>query len=178
MELNKLQFPIGQAPSTRHPSDEQIKEWITTIETFPILLRKLTENLSANELNLKYRPNGWAVKQVVHHCADSHMNSFIRFKLTLTEDTPNIRPYFEDKWAELPDGSTSDIEDSLVLLEGLHNRWGKLLRNLTSNELQKEFTHPEHGTKFNLAENIGIYAWHSLHHLAHIKLALQNENND
>jgi hypothetical protein len=173
MELSKLQYPIGQAPSVKKPSDIQIEEWIATIEKFPILLREVTGKLSVNELDLKYRPNGWTIKQVVHHCADSHMNSFIRFKLTLTEDLPSIRPYYEDRWAALSDGNTSEIGDSLLLLEGLHSRWSKLLRNLTSDELQKEFTHPEHGTRLNLAENIGVYAWHSLHHLAHIKLALK-----
>ena len=96
------------------------------------------------------------------------MNSIIRFKLALTEDSPAIRPYFEDRWAMLPDSLDADISYTLMLLKGLHKKWGILLRSLTEKQLQREFIHPEHGTKFNLAENIGMYAWHCNHHLAHI----------
>ena len=175
MNLKELKFPIGQFNSPVEYSEETIQKWISDIELFPQRLLSLTSGLSKEQLNWKYRPDGWAIKQVVHHCADSHMNSLIRFKLTLTEDTPNIRPYFEDKWAELSDSVSDDISDSVTLLKGLHAKWTYLLKNLTDKELLLQFSHPEHGTKFSLQENIGVYAWHCNHHLAHIKLGLQAE---
>jgi len=103
------------------------------------------------------------------------MNSFIRFKLALTEDTPTIRPYFEDKWAELNDSISDEILDSLLLLKGLHAKWVHLLKQLTDQELRLQFSHPEHGTKFTLQETIGNYAWHCNHHLAHIELRLESK---
>ena len=152
-----------------------IQDWIQEIALFPARLLKLTENLNDEQLNWKYRPKGWTIQQVIHHCADSHMNSFTRFKLSLTEDLPTIKPFLEDKWAELPDTTETPIFESIKILEGLHSRWIKLLKSLNSNDLEKEFFHPEHGKRFSIAENIGIYAWHSNHHLAHIKLALENK---
>jgi hypothetical protein len=100
------------------------------------------------------------------------MNAFIRFKLCLTEDTPTIKPYLQDKWAELPDGSGSTITDSLKILEGLHSRWTLLLKLLNTDDLKREFQHPEYNKKISVAENISLYAWHCNHHLAHIKQAL------
>lgn len=175
-EIN-LRFPIGEAPSIKKPSSVQLNEWIHNIENFPVLLKEITKELTVEQLNWKYRPNGWTIKQVIHHCSDSHMNSYIRFKLALTEETPKIRPYFEDKWAELTDSLDNDISDSIELITVLHRKWVKTLKTLTKEELQKEFAHPEHGTIFNLAENIGIYSWHSMHHLEHIKLAIKSEGN-
>lgn len=90
-------------------------------------------------MNWKYRPGGWTVKQVIHHCADSHMNSVMRFKLALTEETPEIRPYFEDKWANLLDSQDDDISASVTLLEGLHKKWAVLLKGLAEEDLKLEF---------------------------------------
>jgi hypothetical protein len=112
---------------------------------------------------------------VVHHCADSHMNSIIRFKLTLTEDDPEIRPYYEGRWAELVDGKDDDISYSLQLITAVHSKWVKLLKGLKPNDLERNFIHPEHGQAFSIAENIGIYAWHCNHHLTHIELALKSK---
>ncbi len=100
------------------------------------------------------------------------MNRFIRFKLCLTESLPVIKPYFEDKWAHLPDTTQTPVSYSVQILEGLHSRWAVLLKSLNSHDLQKEFIHPEAGKRFSIAENIGVYAWHSNHHLAHIQQAL------
>ncbi len=173
MEIEKLKYPIGKFINPKIISEQTIKKWIDEIERFPHSIENLTKNLNAEQLNWRYRPDGWTIKQVVHHCADSHMNSIIRFKLALTEDSPEIRPYYEDRWAELPDSLEEYLSDSLVLLNGLHKKWVTLLRSLSKNDLNKEFIHPEHGTRFTLKENIGIYAWHSNHHLAHIKQALK-----
>ncbi len=174
MTNDQLKYPIGKFSKWKTLGDAVLEKWIKDIETFPEQLDELTRDLTVEQLQLRYRPDGWTIKQVVHHCADSHMNSLIRFKLALTEDTPEIRPYFEDRWAELADGQDDDISDSVALLKALHRKWVVLLRNLTEADLNREFIHPEHGKRFTLRENISIYAWHGEHHLGHIKQALNN----
>jgi hypothetical protein len=174
MDLEKLKFPIGKYSPNKNPSNTELKIWIETIEAFPAQVEQLVAATTSEQLNWKYRPDGWMVKQVIHHCADSHMNSLIRFKLALTEDTPVIRPYYEDRWANLEDGLTTEIEESLVLLKGMHKKWTRLLKSLTKDQLKMEFVHPEHGLQFNIAETIGSYAWHCKHHLAHIKNGLNS----
>ncbi|GAA5038738.1 putative metal-dependent hydrolase [Marivirga lumbricoides] len=144
-----------------------LDEFITDISSFPVRLRNEVQHLNSEQLNIPYRPGGWTIRQLVHHCADSHMNSLMRFKLALTEDQPVIKPYFEDRWAELPD-SKMEIEPALQILEGLHARWTTLLKSLTAEQLKKVFVHPEHGTEISLEENIALYAWHCNHHLAHV----------
>ena len=175
MNLQQLKFPIGEYISNVNPSKELINSWIKDIEDFPSKVEELTKNISIEQLNWKYRPGGWTVKQVIHHCADSHMNSIIRFKLVLTEESPTIRPYFEDRWAELVDSHDDDISDSVSLLKGLHKKWVVLLKSLNDNDLKREFIHPEHGKRFNLADNIGVYAWHCNHHYAHMKNGLDSK---
>lgn len=175
IELNKLKYPIGQFDKPKIISENNIESWITDIESFPFALEKLTQNLSIEQLSWRYRPDGWMIKQVVHHCADSHINSLIRFKLALTEKSPVIRPYHEDKWAELHDSLDDDLYESIALLTSLHRKWVKLLRSLSNANLKEEFVHPEHGQRFSLEENIGVYAWHSNHHLEHIRQALKFE---
>jgi len=174
MNIEKLKFPIGKYISNKSPSDDLINQWIEDIELFPARVEGLIKDISHEKLSWKYRPNGWMVKQVIHHCADSHMNSIIRFKLALTEETPTIRPYNESRWADLKDSLTDEITESIILLNGLHKKWSRLLKSLTKEQLKMEFIHPEHGLKFNLAENIGNYAWHCNHHLAHIKKGINS----
>ena len=169
MDIHKLKFPIGKYLPNKSPDSDLIAKWISEIEEFPAKVQDLTQDVSIEKLNWRYRPGGWTVKEVVHHCSDSHMNSLIRFKLALTEEKPIIRPYYEDRWAELIDSQDDDISYTLKLLSGLHQKWVILLRSLTDEQLMLEFIHPEHGEKFNLAETIGNYAWHCNHHLAHIK---------
>lgn len=177
MNLEKLKYPIGTYAPEKNPSQQQLKIWLDDLETFPASVEKLVDALDNEMLNWRYRPDGWTIKQVVHHCADSHMNSIIRFKLALTEDKPTIRPYFEDRWALLPDSQENDLTPSLQILKAVHFKLVLLLKTLTNEQLQREFIHPEHGKIFNVAETIGNYAWHSNHHLAHIKQALQFKNN-
>ena len=169
MDIQRLKFPIGEYISNKHPSEADIKQWIEHIELFPLRLEDLIKDIALEKLSWRYRPNGWMVKQVIHHCADSHMNSMIRFKLTLTEQVPTIRPYFEDRWAELNDSLTDEVDESLSLLKGLHKKWTRLLKGLSKEQLEMQFLHPENGNTFSLAENIGVYSWHCNHHLAHIE---------
>ncbi len=167
-ELNKLRFPIGPFEKPEKYSKEIIEKYIQIISHFPAKLKTETSHLNEKQLNTPYRPQGWTIKQVVHHCADSHINSFVRFKLALTEDNPTIKPYQEAKWAELPDSLNMAIEPSLMLLEGLHNRWTVLLNALTKKELERNFFHPEYEREISLQEIMGFYSWHCEHHLAHI----------
>lgn len=170
-DLEKLKYPIGKFRNPLQVDQNQIHDWIKIIEEFPEKLSKEVINLTAEELTYQYRPGGWTIKQVVNHCADSHMNSFIRFKLALTEEKPTIKPYAEHLWAELPDTKSFPVASSLKILEGLHERWVNLLRSLTEPDLERQFKHPETSQFISLKTNLGIYAWHCEHHLAHVKNA-------
>ena len=169
-----LKFPIGIFQKPTLISETDIKNWIDTIAHFPGKIKTITANLSVEKLNWKYRLEGWNIKQVVHHCADSHMNSYIRFKLALTEDNPTIKPYDEAKWAELTDANDDDISASHSIIEGLHKRWALLLQSFDEDDFKRTFYHPESNTKNRLDEILGFYAWHCNHHLAHIEQALQH----
>jgi hypothetical protein len=168
-ETNKMDFryPIGRFTYERPLSDDQRRICIGQIEEAPSLLREAVRGLSQQQLDTPYREGGWTVRQVAHHLPDSHLNSYIRFKLTLTETEPTIKPYHEDRWAELFDSRTGDIEISLALLESLHKRWVLLLRSLTPQDFALTFKHPELGI-VSLDRNIALYAWHGRHHIAHI----------
>ncbi|WPR70309.1 putative metal-dependent hydrolase [Flavobacterium sp. NG2] len=168
MNIEKLKYPIGKFTAPTNTTKEIVEEYILDIQAFPERLKKEIETLSEAQLDTVYRPGGWTIRQLVNHCADSHMNSLIRFKLALTEDKPTIKPYFEDRWAELIDSKNIDIKPALLILEGLHARWSLLLQSLSNEELKKTFIHPETNKEIRIDENIGIYAWHCNHHLAHI----------
>jgi hypothetical protein len=172
INLEKLKFPIGKFAKPDFISQNDLINWINAIEIFPDNLLKLTQNLSIEKLNWIYRPDGWTVKQVIHHCADSHMNSFIRFKLALTEDLPTIKPYEEAKWAELIDGKSDNIYSSLQIIQGVHTRWVLLLKSFKEEDFNRQLVHPANNKIYFLNEMIGLYAWHCNHHLAHIEQAL------
>ncbi|RXK86090.1 YfiT family bacillithiol transferase [Filimonas effusa] len=161
-------YPIGQFEKPSVISAEQLNAWIQTIAAFPAKLKAEVITLNDEQLNTPYRQDGWTIRQVVHHTADSHINAFTRFKLTLTEDLPVIKPYDEPLWAELADSKNYPIQSSLLILAGLHDRWTALLHTLGPNELKRCYVHPAHGKHVSLEEAIGMYAWHSQHHLAHI----------
>ncbi|MEW6130356.1 MAG: YfiT family bacillithiol transferase [Acidobacteriota bacterium] len=165
--MEDLRYPIGKFNFQEELNDEQIKAAIEAIAETPAKLRAAIAGLTDAQLDTPYREGGWTVRQVVHHVVDSHVNSYIRFRLALTEEVPTIKPYDEGAWAELIDAKTLPVEVSLALLEPLHERWVTLLRALTSEDLQREFRHPELGT-VPLAKNIGLYAWHGKHHTTHI----------
>ncbi|UTR13127.1 bacillithiol transferase BstA [Salipaludibacillus sp. LMS25] len=163
--MEDLRYPIGQFEENSYTL-EQVNRWIEEIAHLPEQLKTAVRGLNDHQLDTPYRHGGWTVRQVVHHLPDSHMNAYIRFKWALTEDQPTIKPYMEAKWAELPDASMP-IDVSLALLDALHNRWATFLTSLEPTDLEKTFSHPEAGT-VKLGVNIGIYAWHGRHHLAHI----------
>lgn len=174
-ELNKLRYPIGKFKAPDNISDSQIKEWIDYLETYPQELRSLVEGLSEEQLETPYRPEGWTVRQLIHHISDSHHNSYIRFKWALTEDTPVIKVYDEKKWAELHDTRTGPIALSLAHLKAVHTKLVFLLRGLAPSDLKKGFIHPEGNSRTSLEENIGRYVWHGKHHYAHIENLLRRE---
>ncbi len=173
--MTDLRYPKGKYSVPESYSDQAIDSWIESLAEFPENISKLTQDLSWTQLNWQYRPEGWTIKQVVHHCADSHMNSFIRFKWALTEDSPVIKAYHEDRWAELPDSLDDNISSSLLFIQALHAKWVNLLKSLTPAELDRTFTHPETGKKITLKQNISLYAWHCEHHLVHIRQAIKSE---
>ncbi|NRD77005.1 bacillithiol transferase BstA [Bacillus sp. BRMEA1] len=161
-----IKYPIGKFEYKGEMTTSVTDDWIKEIEDLPKLLQDAVKDLDNEQLDTPYRPGGWTVRQVIHHLADSHMNAYVRFKLALTEEKPVIKPYDEKKWAELNDNKLP-IDISLSLLESLHKRWTTLLRSLSSADIEKTFIHPESGV-VSVGVNIGIYAWHGRHHLAHI----------
>lgn len=169
-----LRFPVGKFEKIE-VTDELRKDFIKTISELPMKLRDAVNDLNEEQLETQYRPEGWTVKQVVHHIADSHTNSLIRFKLALTEDVPPIKPYMEDRWAELADAKHAPIELSLNLIDGLHARWALVLQDMSAEDFERKLFHPEHG-EVDLNYMLSLYDWHCRHHLAHIT-NLKERNN-
>jgi len=165
--MTDLRYPIGRFAYSGDSTDGQRLEFIARIEHAPARLRAAVAGLNDKQLDTEYRPGGWTVRQVVHHVPDSHMNSYCRFRLALTEETPTIKGYDEAAWAKLSDAHTAPIEISLALLESLHARWVRLLRSMAPADFARSFRHPELGL-VTLDRNLALYAWHGEHHAAHI----------
>ena len=174
-DLEKLKYPVGKFIAPEEYSNSLRQEWIEIIAKFPERIAKLTESLSIDQLNWRYRPDGWKIKQVVHHCADSHMNAFIRFKLALSENSPTIKPYLQSEWAKMADVDKADIEDSLMILRGLHKRFFLLLDSMSDEDFKRTYIHPEYGQTYPLGQVAGMYAWHCSHHLGHIRQAIHHK---
>lgn len=162
-----LQYPIGKFEWQGSLSDDGRHRAIDAIEATPAKLREAVRGLSGEQLDTPYRPGGWTVRQVIHHLPDSHINSYVRFKLALTEDAPLVKPYDEKQWADLEDTKRTPVETSLVLLDALHARFVNLLRAMTREDFQRTFRHPELGI-VTLERNVALYAWHGPHHVAQI----------
>jgi uncharacterized damage-inducible protein DinB len=160
-------YPIGKFSFEGPLTAEQKKQYLNDIEQTPARLRTAVRGLSDEQLNTPYRDGGWTVRQLAHHVPDSHMNAYIRFKLALTEDEPTIRPYMEDRWAELPESKQAPIDVSLALLDSLHQRWTMVLRNIPDADWKRTFRHPEMGL-LSLEKTLALYAWHGRHHVAHV----------
>ena len=166
-DLDDPRFPIGRfdAPDASSPGVRAAH--IQTLRLLPERLTAAVDGLNEAQLDTPYREGGWTVRQVVHHVADSHANSYVRFKLALTEDWPTIKPYDEAAWANLADSRELPVEVSLGLVRGLHSRWVALLESMPDEDFAKGYTHPELGRQ-DLAKALALYAWHSRHHTAHI----------
>ena len=162
-----LRYPIGKFEYAPGAGETARREWLDQIAQTPERLRQAVAGLNPAQLDTPYRPGGWTVRQVVHHLADSHLNSYMRFRLALTEEVPTIKAYYEDRWAELADARTADISLSLTLLDALHQRWTILLGSFSPQDWEKSFRHSELGL-MTLEKNLALYAWHGRHHTAHI----------
>jgi DinB family protein len=165
--MSDPRFPIGKFNGEPPANDAQRDTFIRDIEETPANLRAAIHGLSPNQLDTPYRDGGWTVRQVIHHVPDSHLNSYVRFKLALTEDEPTIKPYQEDRWAQLADSRVTPIETSLTLLDSLHRRWVLLLRSFKPEDWKRTFRHPDMGV-LTLDKTVALYAWHGKHHAAHI----------
>jgi uncharacterized damage-inducible protein DinB len=170
-DIDSLRFPVGPQPRNRALDTESRNRLLTIYEQTPATIRALVERLDDAQLDTPYRPGGWTIRQVVHHVPDSHLNAYVRMKLAITEDAPNVKTYDEGRWAALPEARTGPIAMSLDLLEALHQRWVAFLRALPEADFRKAFRHPEWGL-VTLDDALGMYAWHCRHHTAHIRLAI------
>ncbi len=171
MSDERLQYPIGKFSPQASYTTEEIGALIRSIEVVPVKIEEVFKKLSPAQLDTPYRPGGWTARQVLHHIPDSHLNAYIRFKWTLTEETPTIKAYNEKAWAETTE-TKSDPALSVTLLKALHAKWVTLLRSLSKEDLQKSFVHPETGKHVRLDRLIALYAWHGEHHLGHLRLIL------
>ena len=165
--MEDMRFPVGKFHYDGPLTPEQQKSFLEAIAQTPAELRAAIKGLSDSQLDTPYRPEGWTVRQVVHHVPDSHLNAYVRFKLALTEEDPTIKPYAEDRWAELADTKATPVEVSLTLTDSLHDRWVRLLRSLAPEQWKRTFRHPEMGP-MTLEKTLALYAWHGRHHVAHI----------
>lgn len=171
MEIDQLKYPIGPF---KKPDSETFGRAASVqfLREFPGYLNELVSQIPDETMDRRYRPEGWTLRQLIHHIADSHMNAYIRFKWTLTEDSPKIKTYYEDRWAELADSSLG-VQVSLNLINAIHVRWTTIMDALTDEDWEKVFYHPEAGRNKTLLENLALYVWHSKHHYAHIESALK-----
>jgi hypothetical protein len=169
----QLRYPVGKFKAPVSYTNEDIRNWITVIKLFPGKMRQAIIGLNEKQLDTPYRVGGWSLRKVVHHVADSHMNSLMRFKWALTEENPTIKPYEEADWALLSDYRLP-VEPSLKMLEGIHQHWVALLESFTENEWNRTFVHPASGDTIQLKKALALYAWHCKHHLAHITETTKN----
>jgi DinB superfamily len=169
-----LRYPVGKYRPPKQITAAERAEWLRELEELPANLKRAVAGLDDRQLDTPYRAGGWTIRQVVHHLPDSHLNSYSRFRFALTEDAPAIKSYDEAAWAELADAKTAPIEISLALLTALHARWITLLRSLGEADLKRTIRHPEWG-EINLEWMLGLYAWHSRHHVAHITSLRERE---
>ena len=170
----ELRYPVGRYQAPETIGAEQWVAWIAELEALPANLRRAVAGLSDAQLDTPYRPGGWTVRQVVHHYADSHLNSYSRFRWAMTEDFTTVKTYDEALWAELPDAKTAPIEVSLALLEPLHARWTLLLRSFGEAEFARKMKHPEWG-EVSMEWLLGQYAWHCRHHVTQIQRLRERE---
>lgn len=165
--MDNQQYPIGKYVEQPF-SEKQLQEWLNDIRFLPENLEHAVLNLDEAQLETPYREGCWTVKQLVHHVADSHMNAYIRFKLGLSEENPTIKPYNQDAWAQMPDTKNLPINLSFTILHAVHRRWYEILINISTEQWNRTVVHPEYNKQMTLWYLLGMYAWHSRHHTAHI----------
>jgi len=165
--MSDPRYPVGKFTYSNPPDEAERGHMIRDIEQAPAALRAAIKGLSPQQIETPYRDGGWTVRQVVHHVPESHMNAYIRFKLGLTEDSPTIKPYEEDRWAKTGEVQSTPLETSLALLDSLHDRWVRLLRSMKAEEWKRQFNHPEMGP-MPLEKKLALYSWHGRHHVAHV----------
>ena len=175
-EQDNRRYPIGPFEYGQEYSFDDTRKHIRALDRFPKELKKAVKKLRGNDLDKSYRSGGWTIRQVVHHIADSHMNAYIRMKLAVTENTPIIKPYEEQLWAETEDGLHGPVKMSLKLLSALHVRWVEFLESLSEEDLERGYYHPSSKRTVQMQEAIALYIWHSQHHLHHIRLVTDGKN--
>ena len=173
MNIEQLKFPIGEFISPKDVDLKLIQKSITTLEIFPQQLEELVQNFNPHHWNTPYREGGWTAAQVVHHLADSHMHSYIRFKLAALEDSPTIKAYEEKDWAIQADAKDTDVSSSMAILKGVHARLVHFLQHLDDAAYLKSYFHPEMNAYVPIYQAIPMYAWHSKHHLGHLQLIVK-----
>ncbi len=174
-ELEDLKYPIGKFEIPENITAADIQRWISDISALPIKLRQEVVKLSKEQLDTPYRPEGWTLKQLIHHIADSHMNAFLRFKWALTEEEPTIKAYDEKRFADLYDSYLAPVEISLDFISALHGKWVILLENMSNADFERSFVHPVSGYRYSLKESLANYSWHGRHHLAHLQNLLKSK---
>ncbi|MDT0644712.1 putative metal-dependent hydrolase [Zunongwangia sp. F363] len=175
-QLELLKYPIGKMQFPQHHAMGYFEDWKQEIADFPQQLENLVKNLEESQLNTPYRPEGWTVRQVIHHLADSHMNAYLRFKWTLTEENPLIKAYDEKAFAKLPDSRKAPVQISLDYLKALHVKWIYLIENMAEADFQKTFRHPGTQAEISLLKCLAMYSWHGRHHYTHIEHLLRRRD--
>lgn len=176
-DIELLKYPVGRFEKPENITKPILDQAISEIGSFPNLLKSTVQNLSDAQLDTPYRAGGWTVRELVHHCSDSHMNAFIRFKLALTEENPTIKAYHEADWAKLPD-SALPIRFSFEILLGVHYKWNYLLEKMSAKDFDRTYYHPESKNTVSLKEATLMYSWHCRHHLAHIQSIISEKTEE
>lgn len=170
-----IRYPIGTLKMEDTITGEKRRQYIDQFAETPSMLRQAVSGLSSSQLDTPYRPEGWTIRQVAHHLADSHMNAYVRFKMALTEENPTVKSYEQERWADLEDSRTTPVEDTLSVIDGLYRRWTILLRSLNPEGFARTLDHPDWGI-ISLDRYLSICVWHGMHHIAHIKGLRQRMN--
>ena len=177
-DLEKLKFPIGKFIWKSKLTNNDFNFHKEKIANYPTVLNQSIKNFNLIDFKKVYRPGGWQVSQLIHHLADSHTHSYIRFKQAIIEDTPTIMDYKPDNWAKTADSLTDDVSSSMNIIKGVHYRWSVLLNSLKLDDLSRKYYHPNRDKYYPLHVVLALYSWHGDHHLAHIRNSKYLENNN
>ena len=158
--------PVGPFEPTERFDATLTPSLIESIEAAPRAVRQAVRGLTEPQLNTVYK--NWSIRQIVHHLADSHVHSYIRFKWALTESNPTIKAYDEADWVVLDDSKHGGIAPALALLDGLHAKWEQLLQGMSRDTFSRTFVHPQTHETVSLWTALNYYAWHARHHTGQI----------